>query len=163
MDYILIILGFACLVIGIIGSVVPALPGPPIAWLGLLLAHLSPWVEFSPAMLIITAVLAVAITVLDYVLPSMATKHYGGGKYGIWGCNIGLIISMIGLPIGPTGLLGVIFWPFVGAFVGEYIKQQEFKPALRAAWGAFVGFICGTVIKLFYCITVLIIAIANLF
>lgn len=163
MDYILIILGFSCLIIGIIGSVVPALPGPPIAWLGLLLAHFSPWVEFSPAMLIITAVLAVVITVLDYVIPSMATKHYGGGRYGIWGCNIGLIISMFGLPFGPTGLLGVIFWPFVGAFVGEYIKQQDFKPALRAAWGAFVGFLCGTAIKLVYCITVLIIAIANLF
>lgn len=159
MDYVILILGFVCLIVGIIGSVVPALPGPPVAWLGVLLAHLSPLVEFSPAMLVVTALLAVVITVFDYIVPSLATKRFGGSKYGVWGCNIGLFVSIFGLPFGPTGLLGIIFWPFIGALVGEYIKQQEFKPAFKASIGAFIGFLTGTLIKLVYCIAMLIVVI----
>jgi uncharacterized protein YqgC (DUF456 family) len=163
MDYVLIIMGFVCILTGVIGSVVPALPGPPISWVGLLLVGLSPWVENSTALLVITGVIALIITVLDYIIPSLSTKHFGGSKYGIWGCNIGLVISMFGLPFGPTGLLGIIFWPFIGAFIGEMIKQQDYKHALRAAWGAFVGFLCGTLMKLAYCITLLVVEIAALF
>jgi uncharacterized protein YqgC (DUF456 family) len=163
MDYVLIIMGFVCILTGVIGSVVPALPGPPISWVGLLLVGLSPWVENSTALLVITGVIALIITVLDYIIPSLSTKHFGGSKYGIWGCNIGLVISMFGLPFGPTGLLGIIFWPFIGAFIGEMIKQQDYKQALRAAWGAFVGFLCGTLMKLAYCITLLVVEIAALF
>ena len=160
MDIFLIIMAFVCLLTGIVGSIVPGLPGPPISWLGLLLAGFTPWVENTPMLLVVTAAVAVFITVMDYVIPSLTTKRYGGSKYGIWGCNIGLVISIVGLPFGPTGLLGIIFWPFVGAFVGEYIKQQDFSPSLRAAVGAFVGFLTGTFLKLAYCIALLVVVVA---
>ena len=159
MNTFLIIIAFVCLVVGIIGSIAPALPGPPVSWLGLLLAGFTPWVETSPLLLIVTAAVAVVICVLDYVIPSLSTKRYGGSKYGIWGCNIGLIVSFIGLPFGPTGLFGLVFWPFAGAFIGEYIKNQDFQPALRAAWGAFVGFLSGTLMKVVYCIALLVVVI----
>ena len=131
MSTVLIILAFLCLAIGIAGAVIPGLPGPPVSWVGLLLAALTP-------------------------------KRLGGSKYGIWGCNIGLVISFIGLPFGPHGLLGVIFWPFAGALIGEYINQHEWQPALRAAWGAFLGFLSGTLLKLVYCIALLVVVIAKL-
>ena len=140
----------------------PGLPGPPVSWLGLLLAGLTPWVETTPALLIVTAAVAVVITVLDYVVPSLTTKRFGGSKYGVWGCNIGLVLSMVGLPFGPAGLLGVVFWPFAGALVGEYIKQQDFAPALKAAFGAFVGFLTGTFLKLAYGIALLVVVIVAL-
>ena len=159
MNTFLIIMAFVCLVIGIVGSVAPGLPGPPIAWVGLLLAGFTPWVETTSMLLIVTAAVAVVITILDYVMPSFSTKRYGGSKYGVWGCNIGLILSLFGLPFGPTGLLGVVFWPFVGALVGEYLKQQEMDRALRAAWGAFLGFLSGTLLKLAYCIALLVVVI----
>ena len=159
MNTFLIIMAFVCLVIGIVGSVAPGLPGPPIAWVGLLLAGFTPWVETTSMLLIVTAAVAVVITILDYVMPSLSTKRYGGSKYGVWGCNIGLILSLFGLPFGPTGLLGVVFWPFVGALVGEYLKQQEMDRALRAAWGAFLGFLSGTLLKLAYCIALLVVVI----
>ena len=162
MNVFLIIMAFVCLLTGIIGSIVPGLPGPPISWLGLLLAGFTPWVENSPTLLIVTAAVAVVITVLDYVIPSLATKRFGGSKYGIWGCNIGLVLSMFGLPFGPTGLLGVIFWPFVGALVGEYIKQQDSKKSFRAAFGAFIGFLTGTFLKIVYCIALLVVVIVEL-
>ena len=159
MNTFLIIMAFVCLVIGIVGSVAPGLPGPPIAWVGLLLAGFTPWVETTSMLLIVTAAVAVVITILDYVMPSFSTKRYGGSKYGVWGCNIGLVLSLFGLPFGPTGLLGVVFWPFVGALVGEYLKQQQMNRALRAAWGAFLGFLSGTLLKLAYCIALLVVVI----
>ena len=163
MNTLLIILAFLCLAIGIAGAVVPGLPGPPISWAGLLIASLSSLMTASATMLIVTAIIATIITVLDYVVPSLTTKLRGGSKYGIWGCNIGLILSIFGLPFGPQGLLGVIFWPFVGALIGEYIKQRELEPAFRAATGAFLGFLTGTLLKLVYCVALLVIVIAGLF
>ena len=163
MNTILIILDFVCLAVGILGSIIPGLPGPPVSWMGLLLASLTPYIEISTAVLVGTAVATAVITVLDYVVPSLSTKRNGGSKYGVWGCNIGLVISIIGLPFGPQGLLGVIFWPFIGALVGEYIKSREMAPALKAAWGAFLGFLTGTLLKLVYCVALLVIVIVGLF
>ena len=136
MDIFLIIMAFVCLLTGIVGSIVPGLPGPPISWLGLLLAGFTPWVENTPMLLVVTAAVAVFITVMDYVIPSLTTKRYGGSKYGIWGCNIGLVISIVGLPFGPTGLLGIIF-----------------------GVGAFIGFITGTLLKVVYCVALLVVVI----
>lgn len=159
MNIALIILAFVLITAGILGSVLPGLPGPPLAWVGLLLASLTPYATVSTTALVVTAVAAAVITVLDYVVPSLSTKRFGGSKYGIWGCNIGLIISVFGLPFGPQGLLGVVFWPFVGALVGEYIKSRDLRPSLRAAWGAFVGFLGGTLLKTVYCVTLLVMTI----
>lgn len=163
MNTVLIILAFVCLVVGIAGAVIPGLPGPPVSWVGLLLASFTTFVTVSTTLLIVTAVIAAVITVLDYVVPSLSTKRLGGSKYGVWGCNIGLVISIFGLPFGPQGLLGVIFWPFVGALIGEYLQQHEWRPALRAAWGAFLGFLTGTLLKLAYCLVLLVIVIVGLF
>lgn len=150
------------LILGILGSVIPGLPGPPLSWLGILFAHLSDAAQFSPSFLIVSSVIAAIITVLDYIVPSWSTKSHGGSKYGVWGCNIGLIISIFGLPFGPTGLFGVIFWPFVGALVGEMIGGNKENSPLRAAWGAFVGFLLGTGLKLAYGISAAIIVIAEI-
>lgn len=163
MNIFLIIMAFVCLTIGVIGSVVPGLPGPPIAWGGLLLAGLTPWVPLSGDLILLTAVVAVVITLLDYIIPSLTTKRMGGSKYGVWGCNIGLILSMFGLPFGPAGLLGVVFWPFVGAFVGELLNKNDIQPSLKAAFGAFLGFLTGTLLKLAYCIALLVVVVAAFF
>lgn len=163
MDAFLIIMAFVCLLLGIIGSVAPGLPGPPISWVGLLLAGFTPWVETTPTLLIVTGVIAVVITLFDYIIPSLTTKRMGGSKYGVWGCNIGLIISIFGLPFGPTGLLGVIIWPFIGALLGEYFHQHDIQPSVKAAFGAFLGFITGTLLKLAYCIIILAIVVTELF
>ena len=162
MNIVLIILAFLCLAVGLLGSILPGLPGPPLSWLGLLLASFTPYATISPALLIGTAVIALAITVLDYIVPSLSTKRFGGSKYGVWGCNIGLVLSLFGLPFGPQGLLGVVFWPFIGALVGEYIKNHDFAPALKAAFGAFIGFLCGTFMKVVYCLVLLVVVIVAL-
>lgn len=162
LSIILIILAVISCLVGLLGSIVPGLPGPPFSWLGLLLLNFSQAADFSPTMLIVTALVALVIVLMDYLLPSLSTKRFGGSKYGIWGCNIGLVLSLLGLPFGPQGLLGVILYPFIGALVGELIVQKQFSPALRAAWGAFIGFLTGTFIKVVYGIATLVIVIVNI-
>ena len=163
MNIVLIILAVVMILVGIIGSVVPGLAGPPFSWLGLLFIHLSAAAQFSTSFLLITAAIALVITILDYIVPSWSTKHHGGSKAGVWGCNIGLVISIVGLPFGPQGLIGVIFWPFVGALVGELLNGKQSRAALRAAWGAFLGFLTGTLLKLVYCVALLVLVIVGLF
>ena len=150
MNIFLIILAVVLALVGILGSIIPALPGPPLSWIGLLLLNFTTVADYTPLFLIITAVVAAIITLMDYILPALSTKKHGGSKAGIWGCNIGLVISIIGLPFGPQGILGIVFWPFVGALIGEFLSGKKNNKALRAAWGAFVGFLSGTGLKLAY-------------
>ena len=144
MEYFLLILGFILMIIGILGSLLPALPGPPISWVGILLLYFCPGMETNYWLLGITLVIAVVIGILDYVIPAKGTKYFGGSKYGIWGTNIGLIIGIFA-PI-PFGFL---IGPFVGALVGELIyNSQEKGRAFKAATGSFIGFLAGTFMKL---------------
>lgn len=158
----MIILAYILAIIGLLGSIVPGLAGPPFSWAALLVAGFSDKIEFTTPFLIVTAAVAVVITLLDYVVPSWSTKRHGGSKAGVWGCNIGLVISIIGLPFGPTGLIGVVFWPFVGALAGELLSGKKSREAMRAAWGAFVGFLTGIGLKLAYAIFAIVMLITRL-
>lgn len=159
---VIIILSIILAIVGIIGAVVPALPGPVLSWAAFFLLSFNPSSTFSTTQIVIAAAIAVIITVMDYIIPSISTKKFGGSKAGVWGVNIGLVISIIGLPFGPQGLLGVIIWPFLGALVGEYLKSHDLKTSAHAALGAFIGFLCGSGLKLIYSIVILIIIIMSL-
>lgn len=155
MDIVVLIIAIILAVTGFVGSVTPGLPGPPISWAALLLLKFYPSVTISTTLLVVMAVAAAIITVLDYIIPSISTKKFGGSKAGVWGCNIGLIVSFIGFPFGPQGLLGVIIWPFLGALIGELIMSKDLKVSTRSATGAFIGFLCGTGFKLIYAVTII--------
>lgn len=163
MNIALIVLAFLCAAIGLLGSIVPGLPGPPLSWVGLLLLNLSGSGEFSVWVIVVAALLAIIITIFDYVVPSMGTKKFGGSKAGVWGCNIGIILGIVGLPFGPQGLLGIIFWPFIGAFIGELTTHKPAGKSLTAAFGAFIGFLAGTLSKLIYCVAAVVLMIGEMF
>jgi uncharacterized protein YqgC (DUF456 family) len=140
MDTFLLILGFCCMLIGILGSILPVLPGPGISWLGLVLLYFTNTVPVNYWILGITLVLTFVISYLDYIIPAKGTKHFGGSKYGIWGTNIGLVLGII-MPI-PFGFL---IGPFLGAFIGELIYDSKNKKrAFRAATGSIIGFLAST-------------------
>lgn len=143
MEYFLLVVGFLLVLVGIVGSVLPALPGPPVSWVGILLLYFCPEIPTNYWLLGITLVIAVVIGILDFVIPAKGTKYFGGSKYGIWGTNIGLVVGIFA-PI-PFGFL---IGPFVGALVGELIyNSQEKERALKAAVGSFLGFLAGTFMK----------------
>lgn len=145
MDIVLIILGALCLLIGFVGSIVPAIPGVPVAYAALWLLQATDKVQFSYKFLIIWGVVTIAVVVLDYVVPAWGTKHFGGSKWGTWGSVIGLIIGMF---LGPWG---IILGPFVGAMIGELISGKNKDEAFRAGFGSFIGLLAGTVVKLICC------------
>lgn len=160
MDIVLLLLGFVLMFVGILGSFLPVLPGPPISWLGLLLLYLTKAVPDNWWILGITFVIAMAITILDYVVPAMGTKRFGGSKAGMWGTIVGLLVAIFVPIFGP---LGIIIWPFIGALVGELLNKANHKTAMKAAFGSFLGFLTGTFMKLvltvFYAIYFVYIAV----
>ena len=144
MDIILVIIGGILMVLGIIGSFLPVLPGPLTSWIGLLVLHFTEAIPTNWTFLIITLIIAIAILVLDYIIPAIGTKKFGGSKAGAWGTIIGLIIGLLA-PI-PFGFL---IGPFVGALVGEMVfNQTEGGQAVKAAFGSFIGFLASTFMKL---------------
>ncbi|MCU0381037.1 MAG: DUF456 domain-containing protein [Chitinophagaceae bacterium] len=142
MEMLWIILGVVLVILGILGSIFPLLPGPPLCYLGLLLQQFRAEKPFSVQFMLVWAVIIGVVILLDYLVPIYGTKKFGGSKYGIWGCTLGFIAAFW---MGP---LGIIFGPFIGAFIGEYIAQKDSTQAMRAAIGAFTGFLFGTLIKL---------------
>lgn len=145
MDTFWLLMGGLLIVGGIIGSVLPFLPGPPLAYVGLLLQQLRSDPPFSVNFLLIWAGIVVLVTLLDYVIPLYGTKKFGGSKYGMWGCTIGLLAGIFFPP------WGIIVGPFIGAFAGEMIASNQSDHALRAAIGSFIGFLFGTLLKLVAC------------
>lgn len=150
MDIFLIILAFVTLLIALVGSIVPALPGVPLAYLSLWLGRWSGYTPFGDTFMWIMAGVTLAVFLTDYFLPPLIVKKLGGSKAATWGSILGMILGMIFTPIGM--LLGML----LGAFLGEimYAKRSGYM-ALKAAMGTFLGFLLGTGLKLLLCFYVL--------
>ena len=144
MDILLFFLGFILMLLGILGSFLPILPGPPLSWIGLLLLYLTKAVPTNWTFLIITLLIAVIVFALDYIIPALGTKKFGGSKYGVIGTTMGLLVAII-FPV--LGVFGIIIWPFLGAFIGELLNKSDSRTAAKAAFGSFLGFLTGTFIK----------------
>lgn len=152
MDYLLLILSFLLLLAGIAGCILPVLPGPPLCYLALVVVHFSKFADFSGKLFLFLGIITVIVQILDYVVPIWGTKKFGGTRSGIWGSTIGLIagvlvLPILGIAIGPFGLIGILGGPFLGAYIGEKMAGQSSDKALRAAWGSFIGFLAGTFMK----------------
>jgi uncharacterized protein YqgC (DUF456 family) len=153
LDIILIALSLILLIVGIIGCFLPILPGPPIAYGGFLAAFFVSYCHFEVSTLIILGVIMVVVTVLDFLVPSWATKKFGGTKWGSRGAAIGILVSLFGL-----AWWAIFLAPFAGAFIGEllYLKKHgqktegNMKAVWKAAFGAFLGMMCGIMMKLIY-------------
>ncbi len=132
------------LALGIIGFVLPAIPGPPLSYAALiLLSFIRRWQAFSPALLIILGVCTAAVTLLDFFLPVLASKRKGASKAGVWGSIIGMLAGMIFFPP-----FGMIVGTLAGAVIGELIFSKHRENALRAGWGVFLGTMLGIALKL---------------
>lgn len=145
MDIFWIVFGVLLMLVGLAGCVLPFLPGPPLCFLALLIQQLRDTAPFTSKFLWTWAAITIVVTVLEYIIPVYGTKRYGGTRYGIWGCTIGLIF---GFMLGP---IGIIIGPFVGAFLGELIANSNSEVAFKAALGSFMGFLVGTLLKLIAC------------
>ncbi|MDI6755974.1 MAG: DUF456 domain-containing protein [Thermodesulfobacteriota bacterium] len=143
-EVIAIIIGSILILFGLVGSILPVLPGPPFSFVGLLLLALVS--DFSPPLtstLVVTmGIVTVVVTGVDYVIPLFGAKRYGASKWGVWGSVVGMAIGIFWSPFGL--LLGA----FAGAVFAEWLVHKKKGQALRAGWGVVVGTLLGTILKL---------------
>jgi len=143
MDIFLLTIGFLFVMLGIIGSFLPVLPGPLTSWLGLFILYYTSIVPMNYTFLGITLAIAILIWILDYIIPAIGTKRFGGSKYGVYGTTIGLLIGLFS-PIP----LGILIGAFLGAFIGEILHDKtNTKRAFKASIGSLLGLITSATIK----------------
>jgi len=157
-DTVLFVMAIIFLLLGLVGSIIPLIPGPPLSFFGILFMQYSHFQPFSNTTLWIFGVFAVVITVLDYVVPIWGTKRFGGTKAGQWGSAIGVFCGFFILPP-----FGIIIGPFVGALVGEIIGGKDMDFAVKSAIGSFLGFLAGTGMKILYGLAAIVLFIIGLF
>ena len=145
MEVFLLILAGLCMLIGIIGCIVPGIPATPVTYAGLWIAQATDRVNFSWQFMLIWGLVIIVVTILDYVVPAWGTKRFGGTSWGVWGSTIGVIVGLF------FGAVGVVLGPLVGAIAGELIGGKDLNQAMKAGWGSFVGLLCSTIIKLICC------------
>lgn len=157
LEIVLILSVLAISGLGIVGCIAPALPGPPISYVALLIYHFAKGGEvFSLTFLFVALFFVIAAAAMDYFLPIYTTKKFGGTKQGVWGGIIGLVV---GLFIPPWGIL---FGPLVGAVIGDLVAGKQFESALKAGVGSFVGFILATSAKLAVSVTLMVMLIIKI-
>ena len=136
-----IVIAVLLALVGIVGSIVPALPGTPLNWLSLLIVYLA-LDGVSSTMLWAMLAVTVLVTVLDYVAPSLMTKWGGGSQAATRGATIGTILGLLLMP------WGLLLGPLVGAFVGEMMHTQNAAQSIRVAMYSFLSFLLTTGAKL---------------
>ena len=159
MDILLCVIAVMLALVGIVGSVVPGIAGPPFSFLGVLALMFASSHPVSMLLFIVALVLCVLITILDYVFPVWGTKKFGGTKAGTRGSTIGLIVGLLVTVLFPVGFMAVLIGPFVGAYIGEINNNVPQNQALRSAFGSFVGFLAGTFTKIVYSVAMLAIIV----
>ena len=143
LEPLLITLAVILLILGVVGSLLPVLPGPPLSWLGLLLLKFIPSVNqhLSWTIVVFVGLFTLLVFILDNLLPVWSTRKMGGSRVVVWGAAIGFVV---GFWFGP---LGIIFGPFIGALVAGLVSGSRIKAAFKHASGAFIGFFTGIVLK----------------
>ena len=149
------ILAGILLLIGFVGCVVPVLPGPVIAYCGLLTLILT---EKCPSTLVLVTMglVVAAVTVADYIVPAIGAKKFNCSRWGTVGCFAGTIIGFFFVPIG------ILLGPFLGAFLGELIARKPVGAALKGGLGAFLGFLSGVFLNLLACVAMAVVFVLAL-
>ena len=144
MDITLSIFAFIFSIIGVVGCIVPILPGVVFNFIALVIAYYCSYTQLTLNTLMIWLVVTIAVSIADYFLPIYMTKKFGGSRAGVIGATVGLIGGLIFF-----GVFGVILGPFIGAVLGELINdKKDSAKAFKVGIGSFLAFFVGTGLKL---------------
>ncbi len=139
-----IIFGFILSVVGILGCILPVIPGPPLNFIALILLEIAKdGTNLSMNTWIFWGVVTVLVSILDYIVPVAGAKKFGASRAGIWGSVIGLLLGLLVFPP-----FGMFFGAFIGAVAGEIAVGKKKRAALKAGMGTFVGTMIGIGLKL---------------
>lgn len=151
MDIALYTLSLLFALLGIIGAIIPLLPGAILSFVALLIAFVSSTPPLSLGWLFAYLGIGVAVMVIDTFLPIYMTKLFGGSKGGAWGATIGMLVGFVIFPP-----VGIILCPLFGAILGELLNDKsDVAKAFKVGMGSFAAFLAGTAIKFFYSLWIL--------
>ncbi len=157
MDILLWALAIALILIGAAGTVLPALPGPPLILLGALLAA---WIDGFTKISGLTCAILSALTLMamavDFLASSIGAQRAGASRQALVGSAIGTLLGVF------TGLWGLLFMPLIGAAVGEFLARRQLLRAGQVGLATWIGLLVGTVVKLALVMTMLGVFVASL-
>jgi uncharacterized protein YqgC (DUF456 family) len=154
-EVLLYALGALLMLAGLAGLLLPAMPGAPLIFAGVLsVAWAGDFQRIGLPGLLIVGTMAVIISAVDYAAGMVGAKRYGASFWGVLGAFLGLIAGL------PFALPGIVLGPMIGAIVLEYLKEPDFHRASRVGFGTLLGFVVGTAVK--YALAFLLIGMALL-
>jgi len=143
MTVVLWIVAVMLIVVGVIGTVLPALPGVILVFGGIALAAwIDDFTRIPVWLIVILGVLTALAWMVDYAAAAMGAKRAGASRYAIIGATIGTLLGIF------TGLWGLLFMPLVGAAIGEFIAQRDVRQAGKVGLATWIGLLLGTAIKI---------------
>lgn len=144
METVWLIIAIILVLSGLLGTVIPMLPGVPLIYAGFLLQGITThWRDFGAGTMIILGMVTLSVVLIDFYAGAIGAKRTGASQAGVWGGILGGVVGVVVL-----NLPGLIVGPLVGAVVGELAAGKSSREALRAGWGAFVGFVAGSLLKI---------------
>src|SRR5690349_11053728 len=143
MSALLWVLAILLIVLGIAGTVLPALPGAFLIFAGVALAAwIDHYTRISGWVVVALGVLTVVSMIVDYVAAALGAKRAGASRLAIVGAALGTLAGVV------TGLWGLLFMPLLGAALGEYAAQRDLRRAGKVGVATWIGLLLGTAIKL---------------
>lgn len=141
--FILHLFAAVLVLIGLAGIVLPALPGVPLVFAGLLLAAWSDGFRHVawPTLLVLAGLTALSLLV-DLAATALGAKGFGASRLAVWGALAGTVAGLFFMP------LGLLIGPFAGAWLGEYAHSRRAGQATRAGLGTWLGIVLGAASKL---------------
>lgn len=141
-EWLLLTGGVLLTLIGFAGLLLPALPGAPVMWIGLvLIAWAEDFAYVGPWMLALLAALASLTYLIDLLAGLVGARRYGASPRALVGAGIGSVVGLF------FGLPGILVGPLLGACIGQLMTVRDLRAAGRAGWGATVGLLFGTAVK----------------
>lgn len=131
------------ILVGLFGTVLPAVPGVPLVFAGILMAA---WVDgftrISPLTVVVLGVLTLLSLVLEYLMCYWGAKKAHASSEALWGGAIGALVGLFG------GIVGVVMGPLIGAMIGEWIARRDLVRAGHVGFASWVGMLLGSAAKL---------------
>ncbi len=141
----------ALMLIGLIGSVLPFVPGSPLILLGAFIyAWYTDFLVVTWGTLVILLLLTVLSQILDYLASILGAKKFGASRWGMSGAFLGGIIGLFS-----GGILGILIGPFIGALLLELLHGQDLPASLKIGLGTLVGFLGGAIGKIIIALTMI--------
>jgi uncharacterized protein YqgC (DUF456 family) len=152
----LYVIGSLLILVGLVGLVMPALPGAPLIFAGIFsIAWADGFARIGWPGLLTLAMITLLISVLDFAAEIVGAKKFGASYWGLLGAFLGFVAGLAFLPFG------IIVGPVVGAILFEYLKEPDFKRAGKVGIGTFLGFVIGTALK--YALAFVLLGLAVVF